>query len=235
MAVAEAAPREFTGNLILPGGGMPNPVIFNPIWVGDQEEGKAWLARTLQTSGFAVADDLATPKSYHLVHQKAAMGPDGKNVAPAHYFMKGVMQASFPPGLPEVLDQMAGKAPKNCTITVAMLGGAGGDVPSDATAVSARKVTMWVLFIGKWKEPTAALREAAVAWVREGEAAVKALGDTSSYASLPGDLNAVSSDCAFTGNVQRLRALKDRYDPANVLHMNDNIPPSSLLPSSPAA
>jgi len=31
---------------------------------------------------------------------------------------------------------------------------------------------------------------------------------------------------AYAGNFERLQALKDRYDPANVFHLNQNIPPS---------
>lgn len=32
---------------------------------------------------------------------------------------------------------------------------------------------------------------------------------------------------AFGGNFPRLQQLKDRYDPANLFHCNQNIPPSS--------
>ena len=41
------------------------------------------------------------------------------------------------------------------------------------------------------------------------------------------DEGAAGVEAAYGDRLKRLTALKDRYDPANVFHLNANIPPSA--------
>jgi FAD/FMN-containing dehydrogenase len=48
------------------------------------------------------------------------------------------------------------------------------------------------------------------------------------YANFISDEGAAGITAAYGERVARLTALKDRYDPANVFHLNANIPPSGM-------
>ena len=47
------------------------------------------------------------------------------------------------------------------------------------------------------------------------------------YANFLSDEGATGVEAAYGDRMQRLTALKDRYDPANVFRLNANIPPSN--------
>jgi hypothetical protein len=76
--------------------------------------------------------------------------------------------------------------------------------------------------------PSDANGERHKAWVREGWEAPRPYS-RGVYANFISDEGAAGVQAAYGPRLQRLTALKDRYDPANFFRMNANIPPSRQL------
>ena len=104
------------------------------------------------------------------------------------------------------------------------LGGAASRVDPGATAVGAREVGFEVNLNAVWT-PGDPDGERHIAWVREGwdELLPHSAGV---YANFLSDEGAAGVRLAYGDRLERLTALKDRYDPDNVFRMNANFPPS---------
>ncbi len=104
--------------------------------------------------------------------------------------------------------------------------GAGTRVPVSDTAFAMRGVGFNALVLGEWLDP--AHDEPCIRWTRETFAALQPFVGERRY------LNYLAADdpadralaAAYGPNIERLRALKKRYDPGNVFHLNVNIPPA---------
>jgi len=95
-----------------------------------------------------------------------------------------------------------------------------------STAFPHRSPGFSILILGQWQ--TADKSEENLFWVRETFDRLGPHAGSGVYGNYLGedDLQA-RLDEAFGGNLGRLRALKDRFDPENVFHLNQNIRPSS--------
>jgi FAD/FMN-containing dehydrogenase len=104
------------------------------------------------------------------------------------------------------------------------VGGAAGRVDPGATAVGEREVGFELNIIAAWP---AADRggERHTAWVREGWEALRP-HSAGVYANFISDEGAAGVRAVYGERLDRLTALKDRYDPANVFRLNANILPS---------
>jgi FAD/FMN-containing dehydrogenase len=105
-------------------------------------------------------------------------------------------------------------------------GGAIERVGENDTAISGRKAPFNFHLNGMWED--AATTDANVAWVRGVSKALAphiAEGISLNFATEVGD--AALPESFGAKKVERLRALKDRYDPTNLFRMNQNIAPSA--------
>jgi FAD/FMN-containing dehydrogenase len=106
--------------------------------------------------------------------------------------------------------------------------GAPQRVAADATAFG-RRPNFLVAFESTWDDPAAS--DANIAWARNAWASMQRFSSSGIYLNFPGfgeereDL--VKS--AYGANYPRLQAIKARYDPENLFHMNQNI-----IPAAPA-
>jgi FAD/FMN-containing dehydrogenase len=111
-------------------------------------------------------------------------------------------------------------------IVLEHLHGAATRVPVDATAVPHREEGYNFLVTAVWTDP--ADTDANVAWARATYAAMEPFVQDRRYvnylAAEEADESLVRS--AFGRNYERLRQLKQRYDPENVFRHNQNIPPA---------
>jgi FAD/FMN-containing dehydrogenase len=85
--------------------------------------------------------------------------------------------------------------------------------------------------MASWIDP--ALDDEYIAWARETAAAIEpwsVSGGYVNYMQADEPLDRVRSAYG-ADSFDRLRALKSRYDPDNVLHRNQNIPPGSARAS----
>jgi len=83
-----------------------------------------------------------------------------------------------------------------------------------------------VLILAQWRnEPST---DENIAWARDTNARLVPHAVPGGYSNyLGGDEPLARVRQAYAGNFERLQALKDQYDPANVFHLNQNIPPSN--------
>jgi FAD/FMN-containing dehydrogenase len=109
------------------------------------------------------------------------------------------------------------------------MGGAFGRVPEDATAFPDRSADFWLNIYGFW--PDAADDAARVSWVKGFSDAMRPHALAAQYINFLGhdDDDAHRKALAVYGQakLERLMAVKRRYDPANVFRVNHNIPPTA--------
>lgn len=123
-----------------------------------------------------------------------------------------------------------------CVITLEHLHGAATRVEPTATAYPHRQVGHNLLVIAQWTDPTQT--STCIAWARETFDALCPYMADSVY------INYLDNDederiCqAYGPNYQRLAALKQRFDPNNVFHLNHNVQPRAegrRRPAGPVA
>lgn len=104
------------------------------------------------------------------------------------------------------------------------IGGAASRVPSTATAYPHREPGYSLLLLTQWSD--AADTESNIAWTRETFDALQPHMATRRYVNyLSADDGGYVRD-AYGPNYERLLALKRRYDPSNIFHLNQNIDPN---------
>ena len=115
-------------------------------------------------------------------------------------------------------------------ILIESLRGGPKKVPPESAAVGYRHAAFNISVMASWTDP--ALDDEHIAWARDTAAAIEpwsVSGGYANYMQADEPLDRVRS--AFgSESFERLRALKSRYDPDNVLNRNQNIPP---MPAGP--
>jgi FAD/FMN-containing dehydrogenase len=129
----------------------------------------------------------------------------------------------------ELVDAVVGAASRFSSPLSALIffhvHGAAVRVPTDATAFSARREQWDVDVIGQWADGSES--EQHTAWVRDTWTQCEPHLDAGGYVNhLSADDRPEKVRASYGTNLERLRQLKARYDPANVLRMNPNITPA---------
>jgi len=107
-----------------------------------------------------------------------------------------------------------------------VLGGAMARVPAEATAFAHRSSRIMVNLAAL--VATADELPAHEAWVASFAAALQQ-GDTGAYVNFVSDAGPEGVHAAYPGRTwDRLVTIKDRYDPTNLFHRNQNIPPGGV-------
>ena len=111
-------------------------------------------------------------------------------------------------------------------ILIESLHGAPKDVELASAALCYRDAAFNISVMASWTDP--AHDEESVAWARETAAAIEPWSVSGGYANyMQADEPLDLVRAAFgPDSFARLQALKSRYDPGNVLHRNQNIPPA---------
>ena len=143
-----------------------------------------------------------------------------------HYW-KGHFVRELPDELiDELVERVVASAARPCNVLLESLHGAPKD--TEAAHLGASRIATRRSTSARWRSgSTPTLDELHVAWARETAAAIEPWSLGGGYANyMQADepierIRASYGDEAFG----RLRALKRRYDPANVLRRNQNIPP----------
>ena len=109
------------------------------------------------------------------------------------------------------------------------MGGAYGRIPDDATAFPNRDAQFWLNVYGYWRDP--ADDERFTAWVKATSDAMSAYAMSGQYVNFlgldEGDPRQKALSVYGPAKLERLVALKRRYDPENLFRLNHNIPPDA--------
>lgn len=142
--------------------------------------------------------------------------PGARNYWKSHNFTE------ISDGLLDTMIEYAGKLPSpHCEVFLGMVAGAANDVPAGATAYSARDAKFVVNVHGRWEG--AEQDEKCIAWSRAF------FNAAAPYASSGAYVNFMTADegdrvtAAYGPNYARLLEIKQRYDPENIFHFNQNI------------
>lgn len=208
--LAATAPRAATYAAMVTGG----LVSLGFVWVGDPDAGREH-ARSLSALGTPAAERLLELSYLELQSREDTIrGHSFRTYVSGHYLGE-LSDAAIEAFLAH--DSQVGAS-------LQAYGGAIGDVPDEATAFSHRATAFEYVSAARWTDP--AEDEERKALVREGAARVGAFASGVYVNTLSEDgLNGVHR--AYPpAKLARLRALKDQYDPHNVFHLNQNIPPT---------
>lgn len=188
------------------------------VWAGDVAEGQKAIA-PLREIASPIAD-VVRPVPYLSIQSML----DGGAPHGMHYYWKS---HRLPNLSDEVIDVLVGRVERITSpfsqISGWAVGGAVSRTDPEATAVGEREVGFEINIVSAWQPPDPD-GPRHTAWVREGWEALRPQS-TGVYANFISDEGAAGVEAAYGERLQRLTALKDRYDPTNFFRLNANIPP----------
>jgi hypothetical protein len=201
-------------------GGEQGPVIGMELcWSGDRTKGEA-LLRTIRAFGGPVADDIA-PMPYTRLQSRA---DDFLGFGKYYYLKNGFLNALTDDGIDLVVDVFQ-RHPNEFLLFFDPVDGAYHEVAADATAFPNRGALYWLGLVAVWDS-----REGSDAKIERMRAAWKELAPLTSgfYANLAdADEPLAAYRENYGANLERLMALKAKYDPMNLFRLNANVPPKA--------
>ena len=228
MAEAEAAPEELStiANVMtappmpfLPEEYHGKPIVMAILaYAGDAEAGERAIApfRALATP----IADMVRPMTYPEIYP-----PDMEDYHPIAAARTMFVDVIDHDDVDTIIDRLQSSTAMMTAAQLRVLGGAMARVPDDATAFAhrGRKIMVNVAALYEKLED----REKYEAWIADFAAALNK-GDTSGYVNFLNDEGVERIRAAYPGSTwDRLKAVKHRYDPANLFRLNQNIPPAS--------
>ncbi len=207
---------------------VPAEMHFAPVfglvvcWTGDMEEGERVLAPIREVAQPVM--DMVQPIPYTALQSMLdAGGPHG---------VRAYMKAEF---LPELSDEVIDKLTRNggarpgplVQLLLEPMGGAISRVATGDTALGVRDVPWCYHALALWMEPDEETADAHVAWARNLSSDLSAHTTAGVYLNFTSDEGDERVQAMYgEDRYAKLVALKDRYDPENVFHLNQNIRPS---------
>ncbi len=193
-------------------------VIIAFMHAGDIEEGKR-LIDPARHFGEPVGEHVGiNPYTGWQQAFDGLLTPGARNYWKSHNFAELSDEA-----IDTVIDY-AGKLPSpQCEIFIARLGGEANRVAADATAYAHRDVNFVLNVHGRWDE--AGQDEACISWSRDffNAATPYAMGGV--YVNFMTEEETDRIGSAYGPNYDRLAEVKQKYDPDNLFHLNQNIKP----------
>lgn len=187
-------------------------------WSGDLDAGAAATA-PFRSLGTVIAD-VFTENPYAGWQQALdPLYPRGIH----NYFRSAFLRTADDASLRVLLESFSRKPNALTEIHLHHLGGAMGRVPSDATSFAVRDQQFIVNVVAR--TPDADGFADAVEWARGVTSALDP--DARTYVNFTGETNPALVQASYPADTyRRLVDLKDRYDPANLFRLNQNIAPT---------
>ncbi|MEN8374297.1 MAG: FAD-binding oxidoreductase [Gemmatimonadota bacterium] len=196
-----------------------NVVVVPAFHGGDMAEGERAL-QPLRDFGSPIADVIG-PTPY-VDWQQAfdpLLTPGARNYWKSHDFLE------LSDGFLDAFVSAAGRLPTpECELFLAQVGGEMGRIAPDATAYPNRDVNYIMNVHARWQDP--AVDDECVRWARELFDATAPHATGSAYVNFMPEDETDAVQRAYGDHFARLAALKARYDPDNLLRMNQNIAPA---------
>ncbi|WP_129337547.1 FAD-binding oxidoreductase [Cellulomonas endophytica] len=213
LATAEVAPRRATPLAEVRAGG---PLTLGFVWVGEPDDAAPWVARL---------DALGTPLARRVTALPYLELQRQSDVGAAHGFRR-YMKSHYLRELPDAALE-AFLAHAEAEVGAASLlacGGAIADVDPGATAFTHRDARFEYDTGARWED--ASDDERHVASCRRLAATMEPWS-VGAYVNAMGDEGAAGVHRAYgAATFARLRAVKGAWDPGNVFHLNQNVPPA---------
>ena len=228
IAAAEAAPEELgTIANVMPCPPMP--------FVPPEHHGKVVIFGILVCVGETAAAEraiapfraLATPLAdlVHPMRYPEIYPPEDPDYHPTAVSRTMFIDHVDRPVAALILDQLDASDATVRAAQLRVLGGAMARVPADATAYAHRASPIMVNIAAFYDGPDDKTRREA--WVNDFAQALDQ-GDHAAYVNFLGNEGVERVHAAYPGATwDRLAAIKARYDPSNLFHRNQNIPPAS--------
>ena len=228
MALAQAAPEELSGIAnVMPAPPMPFlPVEYHGklivmamlVYAGDAGEGERVIApfRALATP----IADMVKPMQYPEIYppEQGEYHP----VAASHTMFVDHIDRSV---AEMILDHLKSSTAMMGVAQLRVLGGAMARVPVNATAFAHRKSRIMVNVAALYEHPEE--KATHEAWVANFAEALQQ-SDNGAYVNFLGEDGEARIRAAYPGRTwDRLQEIKARYDPTNLFHLNQNIPPAN--------
>jgi len=228
MALAQAAPEELSGIAnVMPAPPMPFlPAEYHGklivmamlVYAGDAGEGERVIApfRALATP----IADMVKPIQYPEIYppEQGEYHP----VAASHTMFVDHIDRSV---AEMILDHLKSSTAMMGVAQLRVLGGAMARVPVNATAFAHRKSRIMVNVAALYEHPEE--KATHEAWVANFAEALQQ-SDNGAYVNFLGEDGEARIRAAYPGRTwDRLQEIKARYDPTNLFHLNQNIPPAN--------
>jgi FAD/FMN-containing dehydrogenase len=227
IAQAEAAPEEFSAiaNVM-----KAPPMPFVPeeahgklaimalvCFVGDAKEGERVLA-PFRAMAEPLAD-MVRPVPYPEIYP-----PEEEGYHPTATAHNMFVDAIGVPEAETILEYLGTSTAMMGVAQLRVLGGAVARVPNDATAYAHRDRKIMVNIAALYERAEEA--DTHLPWLRGFVEAMRQ-GDDAAYVNFLADEGGERIRAAYPGGTwERLREIKARYDPTNLFHLNQNIPPA---------
>jgi FAD/FMN-containing dehydrogenase len=195
---------------------------FNICYSGPPDRADAVL-KPLRQFGKPLVDALG-PATY-VTLQSAADGQwsHGKG----YYERSGFLKRIEPALIDVAVGRMEGRIPPGAAIAIPHQGGAISRVPRTATAFWHRDAGRTVISHAHWEDPKdEAAAETHLQWARETFRALEPHTNGFYVNTMAVEDSAQRVRATYGDNFARLVALKQKYDPTNLLRRNANIPPA---------
>jgi FAD/FMN-containing dehydrogenase len=154
-----------------------------------------------------------------------AQSSGGFLLAPVAHFQTNLVVSRLDTAVAGAIAAAIENAPPTCKLIVVPLRGAISRVPLSSTAFALRQPGFEIDIAGVWK--TSAERAVSVRWVEDTRNSLRPFA-TGVYVNQLGDTSDQLVREAYGSNYARLAEIKQKYDPNDVLRLNQNIRPSQV-------
>ncbi|MDT0353922.1 FAD-binding oxidoreductase [Pseudonocardia charpentierae] len=152
-------------------------------------------------------------------------GPDsGFPPGRLHYWKAGWLRDLTDAAITTLLDCLQTMPSSFSGIGLQHMGGAAARIASAATAFAHRAEQYDMLILSQWAGPADSERN--IAWTRDTFAAMEPHLADAVYVNNLGDEGQTRVQAAYGANYERLAEVKRRYDPDNLLRINQNVAPA---------
>ncbi len=219
--LTQAAPDELTAYADLTTTSHGIPVInISLCYAGSLVEGERLVA-PVRTFGSPLLD-LVHPRPYLQTISSDAGDPDGH-----HYFEQALSLPELNDDVIEfVADASEARTSPFSQVLIQHVHGAVRQVSPTATAFALREVPYVMNIVAEWKAEDADAAERHTQWVRAFQTAFLPFTMKGVYTNFLGEEGQEQVQASYGVNYERLVALKNTYDPGNIFHFNQNIPPA---------
>jgi FAD/FMN-containing dehydrogenase len=188
-------------------------------WTGPIEQGESAIA-PIRNAAPPVAEHVG-PMPYPALNSAFdVLLPPGLQ----HYW-KTVFATELTDGAIEAHMEYGPRVPVvNSTMHIYPINGACNRVPADATAFAFRDAKFATVIAGMWPDPAENAKN--TQWVKDYYKALEPHSLPGGYVNFMADDDQGRVKDNYKDNYNRLASIKKQYDPGNLFHLNQNIPPA---------